>query len=72
MNFFQDVRSKFSLIPALQNTAINGTFPAINGTFPAKASHTVSAKPFPLSTIGVQNSTNVVRTIFLGWVHFSR
>ena len=79
MNFFRDAWANFSKNPALENTAIDGTFSAklgtnaaIDGTFCAKASHTVNAKPFPLYTIGVQKLTSVVRAFFIDWVHFSR
>ena len=71
MNSFQGVWANFSQNPALENTAIDGTFSAnagtntaINGIFSAKASHTVSAKRFSHRTNGVQKSTSVVRTFF--------
>ncbi len=79
MNFFQDVWANFPQNPALENTAIDGTFSAklgtntaINGISLAKAAHTVSAKPFPLRTMVVQKLTSVVRAFFIDWVHFSR
>ena len=78
MNFLQGVWASFSQNPALENTAIDGTFSAnvgtntaINGIFSAKASHTVSATRFPHRTNGVQKSTSVVRTFFLWWVDLS-
>ncbi|MGD1524372.1 hypothetical protein [Vibrio harveyi] len=53
MNFPQDSRAESSQNPALQNTAIDGTFTAkngtttaINGIFCAKASQTGSASLF--------------------------
>jgi len=78
MNFLQGVWANFSQNPALENTAIDGTFSAnagtntaINGIFSAKASHTVSATRFPHHTNSVQKSTSVVRTFFLWWVDLS-